>query len=286
MLNHFHEKGEINLLGVMCWNTERYAVSAIDAVNTFYGHPDIPIGLRAGERHETDWNHSKAIADALPHDADQSTVPEVVSLYRKLLSEQADSSLVLVTVGPLSNTQDLLTSPSDTYSELAGIDLFHKKVKEVVIMGGKFPAGDYEWNFDGGMPGVTKSVLEQLNVPVTLSGFELGESLRTGEVFNELPKTEPLYLGFRHFSEHAPWTKEQFDGDIHDNATFDQTAVLYAVRGLEAYWHPSSTGICIADSVGGNSWQADPNGTHTYLILDKPIPEMEAALEAFMLGEF
>ncbi|MEM1359963.1 MAG: hypothetical protein AAGF89_17280, partial [Bacteroidota bacterium] len=87
MLNHFYAKKEVDLMAVMCWNTEKYAVSAIDAVNTFYGHPDIPIGRRAGEAQETDWNHSRPIADKLPHDATVDNVPEATMLYRKLLSE-------------------------------------------------------------------------------------------------------------------------------------------------------------------------------------------------------
>ena len=58
MLNHFHNKGEAELLGVFCWNAEQYAVSGIDAVNTYYGNPDIPIGLRQTDPHLTDWNHS------------------------------------------------------------------------------------------------------------------------------------------------------------------------------------------------------------------------------------
>ena len=53
MLNHFQNRGEIDLLAVMCWNTEKYAVSGIDATNTYYGNPDIPVGRRVGVPHET-----------------------------------------------------------------------------------------------------------------------------------------------------------------------------------------------------------------------------------------
>ena len=50
MLHHFVDKGECDLLAVMCWSTEQYAVSAIDAVNRFYQHPDIPVGVRKGPK--------------------------------------------------------------------------------------------------------------------------------------------------------------------------------------------------------------------------------------------
>ncbi|MEO0472909.1 MAG: nucleoside hydrolase, partial [Bacteroidota bacterium] len=188
MLNHFQNRGEINLRAVMCWNTEKYAIRAIDAVNTFYGNPDVPLGLRAGEGHETDWNHSRVIAEQLPHDALAAMVPEATALYRKILSESEDSSLIIVTVGPLMNIKKLIDSEPDQYSALNGKELIHTKVKEFVIMGGNFPEGKREWNFFGDMPGVTKDVLEQLSLPITFSGAELGASLKTGEVFNELAK--------------------------------------------------------------------------------------------------
>ncbi|MEL7222213.1 MAG: nucleoside hydrolase, partial [Bacteroidota bacterium] len=162
MLNHFENRGEMDLLAVMCWNTEKYAVGAIDAVNTYYENPNIPIGLRQGETHETHWNHSKVIAEQLKHDISSATAPDATQLYRKILSKSEYRSVVIVTVGPLMNIKALIDSPADIFSPLSGADLIHQKVKEFVIMGGNFPEGEKEWNFDGDMPGVTKYVLENL----------------------------------------------------------------------------------------------------------------------------
>ena len=287
MLNHFQNKGEIDLLAVLCWNLERYAVPAIDAVNTYYGNPEIPIGLRAGELHDTPWNHSKVLVENLPHDISPLGVPEASALYRKILSESDDKSIVLICVGPLMNIKQLIDSKSDSYSVLSGGELLHKKVKEVVVMGGNFPKSKDEWNFNGNMPGVTKYVLENIDLPITFSGAELGSVLRTGEVFNDLPQDSPLYLGFYHFGKNAPWMKDQFKGKIFDNATFDQTAVLYAVRnGIGNYWNKVTDGICVADDHGGNTWIPKSNSKHSYLVLKKPIAQMEKELEDFMLGNF
>ncbi len=287
MLNHFQNKNEIDLLAVMCWNLEQYAVSAIDAVNTYYGNPDIPIGLRQGEAHLTPWNHSKVIAENLKHDITFKNAPDATQLYRKLLSTSKDKSLVIITVGPLMNIKALIDSKPDDISSKNGLELIHSKVKEFVVMGGNFPSSENEWNFDGNMPGVTKYVLEHLELPITFLGAELGASLKTGEVFNKLPKDSPLYLGFYHFGQYAPWMKHQFKGKIFDNATFDQTAVLYAIRnGVGSYWHRVEGGSCEADITGGNTWVPKENSNHSYLVLDTPIEEMEEKLEAFMLGDF
>ncbi len=287
MLNNFQNKGECDLLAVMCWNTEKYAVSAIDAVNTFYGNPDIPIGLRKGEITQIDWNHSKVIADNLDHDSNVSNAPNATQLYRKLLSESENESIVIVTVGPLMNIKNLLESQPDHYSPLSGMDLVHAKVKEFVIMGGQFPQGSKEWNFDGGMKGITQYVLEKIECPITFLGYEIGLNIKTGEIFNELPKDSPLYLGFFHFSKNAPWLKQNFKGKIFDNATYDQTAVLYAIRnGLGTYWHRSEKGRCVPDEQGGNVWQKDPLGNHTYLILAMKKSSIEVEIENFMINEF
>ncbi len=287
MLNHFQNKGESELLAVMCWNVEKYAVSAIDAVNTYYNNPDIPIGLRTGESNETFWNHSKVIAERLPYDTTQKNATEATKLYRQILSQTKDQSIVIVTVGPLLNIKKLIDSQPDGYSFLNGRELIRTKVKEFVIMGGNFPNSDDEWNFNGNMPGVTKYVLEQLETPITFSGAELGSSIKTGEIFNTLPTDSPLYLGFYHFGKYAPWMKAQFQGKIFDNSTFDQTAGLYAIRnGVGKYWKKVTNGQCIANEKGGNTWQPKKSSNHSYLVLQMPIPKIEKELEAFMLGKF
>ncbi|MDX2432784.1 MAG: nucleoside hydrolase [Bacteroides sp.] len=287
MLNHFENKGEIDLMAVMCWNTEKYAVSAIDAVNTFYGNPDIAIGLRQGGTHEETWNYTGVLADNLPHNSSNENAANATELYRQVLSKSEDKSVVIVAVGPFLNLKELIDSKADQFSDLNGSQLISAKVKEFVFMGGQFPSGENEWNFNGDMPGVTKYVLENINIPITFLGFELGASLKTGEVFNELAKDSPLYLGFYHFSENAPWVKQRFEGRIVNNSTFDQTAVLYAVRGgIGSYWHRVENGFCVADDFGGNTWEERENSNHSYLVLDMPKEEMEEELEAFMLGEF
>ena len=287
MLNHFQNRGESDLLAVMCWNVEKHAVSAIDAVNTYYGNPDIPVGLRAGESDEISWNHSKVITNYLPYDTTPENAIEATALYRKILSGNEDKSVIIVTVGPLLNIKRLIDSKPDNYSKLNGKELINLKVKEFVIMGGNFPKSEDEWNFNGNMSGVTKYVLENLETPITFSGAELGSSIKTGEVFNTLPTDSPLYLGFFHFSKYAPWMKAQFQGKIFDNSTFDQTAVLYAIRnGVGKYWQKITDGLCVADEKGGNIWQLQANSNHSYLILKMPLPEIEKELEAFMLGKF
>lgn len=285
MLHHLVDNNECELKAVMCWSTEEYAVSAIDAVNRFYGHPDIPIGSRKDSTAYIEWNYCKVIAEKFPHELDHDKVSDAVNLYRKILSSSPDRSVVVVTVGPLKIIEDLLKSKGDEYSALDGKELVKLKVSEFVIMGGQFPEGEWEWNFSGDMPGVTQYVLNHLDVPVVFSGFELGVAIKTGEVFNSMDQNTPLYKGFMHFSKNAPWMKENFQGQILDNSTFDQTAVLYAVRnGTGTFWDKISDGRCIADENGGNTWTPAKNSKHSYLRLKIEADALAGLIENLMLG--
>ncbi|MEO1263305.1 MAG: nucleoside hydrolase [Bacteroidota bacterium] len=287
MLHHFVDNNECELLSVMCWNTERYAVSAIDAVNRYYGHPDIPIGVRKDGAQVTEWNYTKPLADAFPYQLNYENAEDAIQLYRKILSASKDKTIVVVTVGPLKNIQGLIESKPDQFSALTGKELIQKKVKEFVIMGGRFPEGKNEWNFNGDMPGVTKFVIENINAPIVFSGYEVGLNIKTGEVFNELNKNHPLYIGAMHFSENAPWIKENFAGKILDNSTYDQTAVLYAVRNGEGvYWNKITGGYCEADDTGGNKWNTEKTSNHAYLKLIRNNEEMAQMIEKMMLGNF
>ena len=288
MLHNFMDKGECNLLAVMCWSTEQYSVSAVDAVNRYYGHPDIPVGTRKDSTHYESWNYSKTIADKFPHTLSYKDAEDATFLYRKLLASSDDKSIVIITVGPLMNIQNLIKSGADAISKLNGKALIEKKVKEFVIMGGQFPEGKKEWNFDGAMPGITQFVLQNITVPVTFSGYEIGVVIKTGEVFNQIDANTPLYAGFMHFSQNAPWVKENFKGKILDNATYDQTAVLYAVRnGLGTYWDRSEAGYCLPDeNNGGNKWIPGSHGNHSYLKLKMNPEEMALLIESIMLNNF
>lgn len=287
MLHNLHNKGECELLGIASWTTEQYAIPAMDAVNRFYGNPDIPMGIRSRGYHFQDWNYNKPIADSFPHKLTNDDAMLAVDLYRKILSEQEDKSVVIVTVGPLKNIEDLIKSGPDKYSPLSGNDLINKKVKKFSIMGGHFPEGKNEWNFNGNMPGVTRFVLENLNVPVIFSGFELGNRIKTGAVFNDIDKNHPLFVGFMHFSQHASWMKDNFKGKILDNASFDQTSVLYAVRGgVGEYWDKVEGGRCVAEENGDNKWVTGEKSNHSYLVLKKDHKEMEKLIINLMLNTF
>lgn len=273
MLHYYADQGVIDLLAITSWSNEEYAVPALAAVNLFYGRPDLPLGVRETDVWRTEWNYTKPIADQFPHDPQtvENTAP-AVALYRERLAEAEPHSITIITVGPLANIQNLLRSPPDEISDLSGEALVAAKVEQVVIMGGQFPEGitahGPEWNFDGNMKGVTEEVVARIKRPIIFSGYEVGEALRYGSELNQHPTDTPLYVGYKYFSQHAPWMKQDYQGAILDNASFDQTAVMFAaIDGVGTHWSLSAPGTLSVDADGIGTWVDDADGQHRYMIL-------------------
>ena len=287
MLLNLSARGECELLAVMSWSNELYAIPAIDAVTRWYGRSDIPIGVREVGHWESDWHYSRVLAERLGGRRTSADVPGATELYRRVLAGQPNRSVTILTVGPLANILNLLNSKGDAHSPLSGRDLVHRKVSRFVVMGGHFPKGRGEWNFNGNMRGVTRSVLDQLEVPVVFSGYEVGEAIRTGKILNRFDQVTPLRVAYRHFSEQAPWMKERFRGDILDNASFDQTAVLYAVRGgVGTWWDEVKGGRVQVEENGDNRWVNGAVSSHSYLRLRMAPERIARVIERVMLGTF
>jgi hypothetical protein len=119
----------------------RGLLGVISAVNHFYGHDGVELGAYKGIL-GTDEVCSicrgpfvdDVIASSPGPVKNYSQVPEGHVLYRKVLASQPDASVVIAAHGFLVNLQHLLNSTADEYSELNGVELVRKKVKQIAIM--------------------------------------------------------------------------------------------------------------------------------------------------------
>jgi hypothetical protein len=135
VLHALADKGEAAILGTMSSSTNPHTPACMDAVNTFYKRPDIPIGApKKGVGRKS--KYARGVAEGFPHDLKE--VPDAASLYAEILGRQPDRSVTIVTVGYMTNLAELLRRPG-------GKELAEKKVKLWVCMGGNFigkPAKD------------------------------------------------------------------------------------------------------------------------------------------------
>ena len=128
-----------------------YGAGIVDAINTYYARPDIPVG--ADHSLEFGDPKDKMTAEKLARDTaafhnniiHNHDAPEQTKLNRKLLAQSPDNSVTYLTVGHTRGLYELMHSPPDDISPLKGYDLVNRKVKRWVALGAR-----RAYNEDGG----------------------------------------------------------------------------------------------------------------------------------------
>jgi inosine-uridine nucleoside N-ribohydrolase len=201
------------------------------------------------------------LRDEFPHSAKpDDQMPDALAIYRRILAAQPDGSVVICSVGALSNLEDLLRSKADNPGSLAGPELIRKKVKQTVIMGGGFPrTARPETNIILD-PAAAFTVVNEWPGPILWQGFEVGAALITGPELQGTPTTNPVRRAFELRRYHDQPSL------VVGKPSHDQAAVLLAVRGPQpVLWEVVDKGRVVVDSDGHTEWQRDWPKAHRYV---------------------
>ena len=224
---------EAELLAVCFNEVHPFGASAIDAINTWYGRGDIPVGIYKKPLFEPDYSPYLEPVSKFPNDLDSNSALSALEVYQDVLAKQPDSSVTIISVGFLNNLSDLLRKNPD---------LIAKKVKELVIMGGT--------NNDGfnlvrhNLVSESENVIKNWPTPIVFSGP--GSNILTGLGLKESPAENPVRQGYYKF----------FHNNFCGRPSWDQVAVLYAVRGLSDYFSMNDTGT--GSLINGFKWRMKP----------------------------
>ena len=155
-----------------------YGAGVVEAINVYYGRPEIPVGAAHDDTvgdpidqmtAEKLAKDTAAFGNTIIHSRDAE---EMTALNRRLLAREQDNSVVYLTVGHTKGFHDLLVSKPNDISPLTGRELVKKKVNRWVAMGAvgaDNKEGHYrkEWNlsFNGSAP-YTKHLVEDCPVPI------------------------------------------------------------------------------------------------------------------------
>lgn len=138
MIHSLQSRGLCELLAVTITKDHDQCAPFVDAINTFYGRGEIPIGVcRSGitpqqSRFTVMVTSKDGEQDRYPHDLRSGKdAPDAVSVLRRTLAAQADGSVVIIQVGFSTNLANLLKSPPDDISPMPGRELAAKKVRLV-----------------------------------------------------------------------------------------------------------------------------------------------------------
>lgn len=269
ILHALADKGEASVLATVASTKYDNVAGVLSVFNTYFNRPDIPVGLPKGYGLDLrDWQHwSDTLLAKYPHKIKSNNqAPDAVGLYRKILARQPDHSVTIVTIGFLTNLSNLLNTGNDEYSRLNGIALVAKKVKLLVCMAGRFPSG-YEFNVMKDAK-ASQNVFTNWPTQVIFSGFEIGVKVLAGLplIHNDAIQHDPVKDVF---SISIPLAKE----DSLGRKSWDETAVLVAVRGYSDYYTLHAGRMKVADD-GKNDWDDSAAG-QAYLVEKADYKEVE-----------
>ena len=265
MIHALQSRGAVELLAVTITKDHPQAAAFVDAVNTFYGRPDIPVGVvKGGATPEP--GKFNLLADAknedgsarYPHDLQSGNdAPEAAGLIRKLLAAQPDNSVTLVQVGFFTNLQRLLASHPDAASPLGGRELIAKKVKTLSIMAGAFQTVSWdtrhlEYNVVKDIP-AAQALAKDWPTPVIWSGFEIGVAAAFPHAVIEHDLD---------YVKHHPLKEAYclYNPPPHDRPTWDPTALLYAACPDRGYFGLSPAGTVTVEDNGATWFRPSRDG--------------------------
>jgi inosine-uridine nucleoside N-ribohydrolase len=278
MIHALESRAEVRLLAVTITKDNRWAAPYVDLVNTFYGRPDIPVGVVRNGKTPDDSAYIRKPAERRDGTGayiyqhrivDGTNAPDALAVLQQVLADQPDQSVTIAQVGFSTNLARLLKAPG-------GKDLIARKVKLLSLMAGAFGQKiEPEYNVYTD-PEAAEYLFANWPTPMVFSGFEIGLQVKFtyDSVLKDFNYTDrhPVAEAFRIFQPVG-----------EDRPNWDSTAVLYAIRPDRGYFELSETGRVALGEKHVTTFTPDPAGRCRYLIL-KPdqAPRIQATIETLV----
>lgn len=278
MLYRYADQGRCRFLGIVVDREGEGHAAFADVMNTYFGYPNLPIGqVRNGIKDAKIWTDYRCVAELKDANGqamfrrtitNYAELPDGYRLYRRLLAEQPDKSVCIISIGFLTCLAQLLESGADEYSVLNGVDLVRQKVKCIYIMGGAFSQiSESEYNFGQGIEfSLTFFRLWPKDVDMMFSPGEIGD---------------PVYYHPEQVISDISWTdchpiKQVYLMDDYDDPgqrMWDPLTVIQAIEGDAGFllsergtvsinknavmtFIPSASGNCRYQLPGDSAWVA------------------------------
>lgn len=268
LICRYMDEGRCRLQGVVVDRPGDGPLRVADVLATYYGCPWVPIATeRQGTTESPVWTDYRDLADYADASGqllfrrtltDLSQVPDAHLLYRRLLAQAEDHSVVICSMGFLTSLARLLQSAPDDHSPFTGVELVRRKVKALYLMAGDFSgyATEPEYNLVWDMP-ATKAFfsLWPREVDCCLSPSNVGGGVvyPTEEVLADLSWTDVHPI------------KQVYQRVTVDDVQYmwDPLVVIHAVQG-DAFFHLSGRGEVSVSDDGFTSFTPSAAGCFRY----------------------
>lgn len=270
MINHYIDDGLVDLKGIIVDREGEKNAGVVDIFNTYYGHPNIPIGLeRNGVKNPRCFIPYNGICDLtdaagkplFERTVDTSTLPDGYKLYRKLLSEAADKSISIVAIGFATTLSQLMESGADEYSPLSGLDLLERKVKSIYIQSGRFEAGDSLCGYNMRAASRQSAIFYDklpASVDLVMSPSNIGDAMDYApkDVLTDLSTTElnPIKSVYTYYT--CDTGQRMWDTNCVVNAVLGDTEYYMSPRGWVTFVDKGQNSLML--------FKEDPNGNARY----------------------
>lgn len=249
--NYLMSQSLFNIIGIGIDVTNTYSPGAADAINTYYGHADIPIGANKGSAFDPGGpgSYAQHLSENFTNDVlTASGAEEIVAMYQRLLTAADDNSIVIIATGPLKIVSQLLAASSA---------LITAKVRELVCVAGVWPSAAVEWNVDQDKT-AANDVAANWPTQITWVGIELGNTVKAGNgISSNTPSSSPVRKAY-----------ELTSHDTDGREAWSLFAMLYVAYGLSdsdyTYFTRTQGTGSIDASTGATTFSAGA-GTHYYL---------------------
>ncbi len=254
MANTLEQQGKVRVLAIMSDIPNPTAVAAIDAIDTFYGHPDIPLGaLPDSEVNTAPHGYSDKLANSLPHKVRSSRdVPDAVPLYRDILAKQPDHSVTIVAIGSYANLASLLSSKPGDGTQLDGRELISAKVEKTVIEDGIFPNDGASALTNQKLDLTAASDVVNGNWPTPIAWVDGTTGVATkvgGSLCSSVPGRNPMRIVY----------EAEFGCGPPGDGDWDGPTLLYATQGPgDLFSEMGQGGSAYINPEGGLSWRTSP----------------------------
>lgn len=265
VLHVYADRGQAEIIGCI-YSSGRvpYGAGIIDAINTWYGRPEIPVGAAHDE--EVGDPVDKMCAGKLARDTaafkhriiTNRDATEQTTLTRKLLATHDDGSITYVTIGHTKALHDLLRSGPDAASPLSGYELARRKLDAWIAMGacGACQApGTYrqDWNFCANNASPYSAWLVR-ECPVPIVYVDAGTNTLTGKGLKHTAPGNIVRTAYR------DWLWNVYGKTLDDQRpSWDLATVYYAIEGFGSFLESAGPGWLEVDAEKGCRWHPGHN---------------------------
>jgi hypothetical protein len=272
-------RGEVNVLAVICSSANDTSAPLMHVIATYYGHPNVLIGAHQGAtptlENSATSNYTQQMVARFGTPGDtRANYPNAVTVYRQALAGAPDHSVYIVANGYWQPLQGLLQSPADSISPLTGVQLVAQKVVRLVPGAGFFPSGnEHDFRVDAD---AASFVYANWPVEIVNMGVEVSMDVNTGPDFSSATTTDPIKASYI-----------QANGG-NQVPGFGQVPLLFAVRGLGAnFTVPGFNGQTTIENFsqptpGQNNWFSTPQVGHSYLAKQATAAQLAAILNPLL----